>query len=473
MVAVVVGGGVTGLAAAHALARAGIPAELVEASERLGGKIATVAEGEYLVEAGPDSFITVRPVILELCRELGLEGSLVGTKDPRNVYVWHGGRLVPMPEGLDLVLPTRFLPFARSPLFGPLEKLRAGLDLVLPRRRDEADEAVGALVRRRLGNALADRLAGPLVGGIYGTPLDELSLLAVLPRLREAERDHRSLLLASLAAGRGRRARAGTSANGGTSGRLTLFVSLAGGMIQLVDALAASLDRSPVRVRTGAAVAAIAPDGPRHRVRLTGGEEIVAEQVVLACPAPVAAGLVEPFAPEAAGALRAIPYGSTTSISFGFRRERIDGLPSGHGFVVPRAEGLAIAACTWASQKWPRRAPEGSVLVRAFLDPDGDGGATSDEEIVGRALADVRRTIGVRGEPELARLDRWDGAMPRYTVGHLDRVAAAEAALAGRPGLILAGAAYRGVGIPDCVTQGRSAAQRVVSAAAGGSVAAA
>lgn len=464
MSVLVVGGGITGLVAARDLARAGAAVTLVEAAPRLGGKIVTERIDGFLIEAGPDSFLATRPAAVELCRELGLEDRLVVTTEPRAVFVEHRGRLVPLPEGLALVLPTRLRPFLTSPLFSPGEKLRMGLDLLLPRGRLDGDESVGAALRRRTGGALVERLAGPLVGGIYGTDVDELSLLAVMPQLREAERSHRSLLLAGLAAGR--RLGGSTSATNPVPSRPTsLFLSLTGGMSELVDALRTALEQAPgpVDVRTGTTVEVLETANGAHRARLSDGSALRAEAVVLAVPAGAAARILRVALPAAGRALRTIPFGSSLAVSLGFREDQLAEPLRGHGYLVPPAADLSISACTWSSAKWTARAPAGFVLIRAFLrSPDASLLAASDETLAGVVRADLERTMGVRGAPVLAHVARWPDAMPRYTVGHLDRVHAVETALAALPGIVVAGASYRGVGLPDCVAQGRAAAARVL-----------
>jgi len=458
MSVVVVGGGITGLVAARDLAAAGVPVTLVEAGSRLGGKILTERIGGFLVEAGPDSFLTTRPAAAELCRELGLGDRLIGTREPRAVFIRHRKRLVPLPEGLALVLPTRLRPFLATPLFSPREKLRMGLDLFLRRTTLDGDESVGAFLRRRLGNALVERLAGPLLGGIYGTDVDQLSLLAVLPQLRAAERAHRSLLLAG---------RAGPGAPRGPNGppASSLFQSLAGGMGELVDALRAALERGSqlAVLRTSTVVEALEATPGGHFVRLSDGSTVKAEAVILAVPAAAAARLLEARIPAAARALRTIPFGSSVAVTLGFPE---DGLPRplrGHGFLVPPNDGLAISACTWSSAKWPGRAPAGSVLLRASLRaPDATLLAATDETLVAIARRDLVRSMDLRGELTLTHVARWPDAMPRYTVGHLDRVQAARAALAATPGIVLAGASFGGVGLPDCIAQGRAAAAQVL-----------
>jgi oxygen-dependent protoporphyrinogen oxidase len=455
----VAGGGITGLAAAWELGRLGVQVRVVEASARFGGKIATETVDGYLVESGPDSFVTLRPAALDLARELGLADELVSTLDPRTVYVSHRGRLVRMPEGFGLVLPTRLRPFVTTRLFSIPEKLRMALDLALPRLANGHDEAVGAFLRRRVGDAAVDRLAGPLVGGIYGTPIDELSVDAVVPQLRTAERAHRSLLLAGLAEGRSAR-RAAPEA-GGSRPRLGMFASLAGGMGRLVDVLVTALSEMPeVELVPRTAIQGLEPRRAGVLARLSNGTAEGADAAIVATPGATTAALLAPLAPAASAAIRAIPQGSTCVVSLGYPIDRV-GLPlDGHGVLVPRSEGLSISACTWSSRKWPGRAPADRVLVRAFV-PDPPAG--SDHELASVARAEVESLLRIDGPPDLVRVARVRSAMPRYTVGHLGRVTAAEQALEAWPAIALAGGTYRGVGLPDCIAQGRAAARRVAA----------
>jgi len=482
--AVVVGGGITGLTAAYVLGRAGVATTLLEATDRLGGKVRTFAGDGFVVEEGPDSFIAVRPAAAQLCRELGLGPDLVGTKEPREVFVLSARGLVPMPDGLALVLPTKFLPFATTRLFSWPEKMRMGMDLFLPRGPMDGDDTIGGLLRRRLGSALVDRLAGPLVGGIYGTDIDELSLLAVLPTLRESERAHRSLLLASIAEARQRKAkeqeraaeRASVVAAAAAAGTpppaaapRSVFLSLRGGMTRLTDALGAALDRTPgVDVRLGTRVVALQRAGTGSRLVLADGSRLDADAVILASPAPATADILHDAAPVTAAALRTIRHGSATIVTLAYRADRFPRPVTGHGYVVAADAASPLSACTITSGKWPGRAPDGTVLLRAYLRDEGEGAvppSASDAETVAAARAAVERTLAPQGDPLFARVARWEGAMPRYTLGHLDRVAAAEQGLAGIPGVVLAGAAYRGVGLPDCITQARAAAARVLEMA--------
>ena len=467
MTVLVAGGGITGLASAYALGKAGIPTLLVEGSRRLGGKIRTEEVDGFVIEHGPDSFVSYRPAGVQLCRELGLGDEVVRPQEPRVVFIRAGGRFRRFPDGMGLVLPTKFRPFLSSDLFSPLAKARMGLDLLLPRDGAEGDVAVGPFLRRRLGNALVERLAGPLIGGVYGTPIDELSLDAVVPQLRESERRHRSLLLAALADARARKRAAGVAGAAAAGPPPSPFVTLAGGTQQLVDALVEALRRMPhVGIRTQCLVEGLELEGSRARVRFCGGERMAPEATILATPARVTADLVESGAPDAAAHLRSIPHGATAVVNLAYGDDQLPDDLTGHGFLVaddaPAGEALTISAATLSSRKWAGRAPDGTLLVRAFI---GDGRRAAhgltDVQLVEAAHRDIAGALGIRGEPLLRRVARYPAAMPHYTVGHLDRVAAAENALAPYPVLRIAGGAYRGVGLPDCIAQGRAAADAV------------
>ncbi len=471
MSVVVAGGGITGLAAAWELARAGIQVDLYEPSNRLGGKIRTERIDGFVVEDGPDSFIAYRPAAAALARELGLGDDIIGTTDPRIVHVRTGGRFVALPDGIGLVLPTRMAPFIRTGLFSPLEKLAMARDLVLPRGPSDEDLSIGRFLRRRLGSALVARLGDPLIGGIYGASVDELSLDAVVPQLRAAEREHRSLLLASLAQGRAR-ARAASGGNPAPKG--SPFLSFRGGMGALVDALAGRLTADPnVRIRLGVGVVGLGRAAGGLSVRLSDGSTLRADAAVLAGPARASAAALTELAPAAVPALRGIPHGSTAVVSLAYHADQLAAPPS-HGFLVARDEPLAFSACTWSSAKWAGRAPDGWALARAFLGERSPALlGRPDDEVAAAVHADLARVAGIRGAPAFSRVARWGDAMPRYTVGHLGRVAALDAAMAAVPLVVVTGAALRGVGVPDCVEQGRTAARRLAAVLGGSATVAA
>ena len=462
---VVVGGGIAGLSAAHRaveLARergSALDLTLIEARERLGGSIASERVDAFLVEAGPDSFLSEKPWALALCRRLGVEDRLVRTDDRfRKVFVWYRGRLHPLPDGFQLLAPTALRPFATSSLFSLPGKLRMALDLVLPRGGGD-DESLGAFVRRRLGAEALERVAQPLVAGIYTADPDDLSLTATMPRFLELERAHRSVILGL------RRALRRAPLPGTSGARWSLFVTFASGMEELVSALAARLPGGSVALKQR--VSGLERVGARWRVATAEGASVDADRVILATEAHATARLTRYLDPALATLLEEIPYASAATVSLGYRRADVPHPLDGFGFVVPRTEGKALLAGTFSSVKYPGRAPEGHVLIRGFLGGMLQGAmlAEDDEALVTRAPEELRAALGVTAAPVLTRLHRWLASMPQYRVGHLTRVETIEQVVAGMPGLLLAGAAYRGVGIADCVRSGEAAAERALDGA--------
>ncbi len=481
---VIIGGGITGLAAAYAVATdpraraADVRCTVVETEGRLGGKLLTEGIGGCLIENGPDSFLSTKPWAADLCRRLGLGDRLIPTQPGRAVYVWHRGRLHPLPEGMAFGIPTRLGPMVRTGLLSPVEKLRAAADLVLPRKRNPGDETIGGQLRRRLGDAVVDRLAGPLLGGIYAGDPDDLSVRATFPLLAEWEAGHRSLILAALARRRAREMTAeapagavahqsSTGAAGGHQhGPAPMFLSLVGGLGELIAALETALEGTAML--TGRTVERLVthPGSPtRFHVAIDDGRTLGAHAILLATPAFISARLLEPIAPAVADAMRQIPYVSTAAVTLAFRRAELAHPLDGHGFVVARGEPLAVTACTWVSSKWPHRAPADVALIRCYLGRAGreEIVEADDERLVDLVLADLRATMGIEARPLFARVARWFKAMPQYPAGHLERVQAIEAGLQGIPGLAAAGAGYRGIGIPDCIRQGTAAANRLLT----------
>ncbi|HXF61065.1 MAG TPA: protoporphyrinogen oxidase, partial [Caldilineaceae bacterium] len=415
----------------------------------------------FVVEAGPDSFLTQKPWALQLARELGLEERLLGTNDHlRKTFVLNRGKPTPLPDGVLLIVPTRFMPFALSPLISPLGKLRMGLDFLIPAKRDDEDETLADFIRRRLGNEALDKIAEPLMSGIYNAEAERQSLLATFPRFREIEKKHGSLIRGMLAA---RRAAHGPSttapgAAGAATTPVSAFMSLRGGVQELVEAVEAKLTGD---LRYGTAVSALAADDHGYRLALESGGSIHARQVVLATPAFVAAGLLAQLAPAAAQRLAAIRYVSTGTLSLGFRRAEVAHPLNGFGVVIPRSERRPINAITWSSTKFDHRAPAGYVLLRIFF-----GGSRNpqmvdlaDDELLAIARQELAALLGIDAKPVFHRLYRWRNATPQYDVGHLAQVEAIEAALP--PGLYVTGSPYRGIGIPDCVHQAQQTAAKV------------
>jgi oxygen-dependent protoporphyrinogen oxidase len=464
---VVIGGGIAGLAAAHRLVEInrqqslGVEVLLLEASHRLGGTIATERTDDFVIEAGPDSFITEKPWALRLCERVGLSSRLVSTQTAyQKIYVVHCGKLVALPEGFFLLAPTRLWPFIRTPLFSWTGKLRMAGELLIPRGDYDRDESLGSFVRRRFGAEALDRVAQPLIGGIYASDPDKLSLAATMPRFMEMERRHRSVTYAMWSEQR-RRERARPS---GSGARWSLFVTLSGGMQEFVDALAHRLPADGVRLR--APVRRLLPDETGSwRVAVADGRSFSAAAVILATPAFQAGDILSEVAKEAASELRQIDYTSTATVTLAYRRADFPRAPDSFGFIVPALARRKILACTFSSLKYPGRAPAEHVLLRAFvggaLQPelfDLDDGTM--EQNVRDELADL---LGVTAQPLFARIWRHPNSMPQYHVGHGARIERIENSLNHIPTIALAGSAYHGVGIADCVRTGEAAAEKIVA----------
>ena len=462
-----IGGGMAGLAAAHRVTEiaAGrgeaIDLVLLEARARLGGTIATEHTGGFLIEGGPDSFLSEKPWALALCRRLGIEDRLVRTDDRfRRTFVLFRDQLHPLPEGFQLLAPTRLVPFVTSGLFSWPGKLRMALDLVLPRGGGD-DESLGAFVRRRFGAEALERVAQPLVAGIYTADPDTLSLAATMPRFLELERKERSVTLALWRAMR----RAPAQATGTSGARWSLFVTLRDGMEDLVRALGDRLPPGAIRSKERVLGLERRPD--RWRLGLEHGDHLDAAAVIVATEAHQAARLLRYVDPSLTHLLREIPYASSATVSLAYRRADVSHPLDGFGFVVPRAEGRAALACTFSSVKYPGRAPDGHVLLRVFLGGALDAGILDGDDAALETVArgEIALALGVTAAPVLSRVWRHPQSMPQYVVGHLARADAIDACVAGHPGLALAGAAYRGVGIADSVRSGERAAETVLGGA--------
>jgi oxygen-dependent protoporphyrinogen oxidase len=458
---VVVGGGIAGLAAAYELTRADPSPEvtLFESSDRLGGKLLTSPFAGRMLDEGADAFLVRVPWALELCRELGLEHDLVAPATG-TAYVWSRGELRRLPEATVLGVPTDLDALAASGVVSDAGVARAAEDLERPADALDGDETVGALVRRRLGDEVLERIVGPLVGGINAGDADRLSLQAVTPQLAAA-RDAGPSLVVALRAQRDAAARS-------TPPDTPVFLSPRGGMGALAYRLADAV-RQRATVRTGVAVSALAP-GPGGEWRVTGGGfELTADAVLLTAPAPTTARLLAKTCPAAASTLRALDHASVVLVSFAYPRAAIDHPLDGSGFLVPAVEGLFMTACSWATSKWAHLAEAGAdVLLRVSAGRAGDASPVTDapdDDIVDRLRADLHTTMGIEVAPSAVRVSRWPEGFPQYAPGHLDRIDALDAALAAAaPGVVAAGAWSRGVGVPACINAGRDAAHRALPA---------
>ncbi len=459
----ILGGGISGLSAAFALQKSAacsageVQYQLFESSPRLGGVLLTEEVDGCQIEAGPDSFLTEKPWASDLCRELGLGDQLVGSNDvDRKTYIVVNDRLIEIPDGLMFMVPTKLMPTLLSPLFSVRTKLRMAAEWFHPPRKGTADETVASLVERHYGPEMVDRLADPLLSGVYGGEATQLSVRAVLPRFAEMEAQYGSLGRAMIAA----RQKMTQHSRGPAK---PLFTSLIGGMQQMVDTLLQQLPKAVLRTSTP--VQSLRRHDGAWLVSTPSAPEIF-DAVILGVPANVASEILRTTSPELAEELEGVQYTSSVTVNLAYDGSVRSLLPPGFGFLVPRSEGKRMMAATFVHNKFPHRATPQRALLRCFI-----GGAknqailqSSEEELVGVVREELRQIIGLTATPLFTRIYRWNGAMAQYGVGHLERLQRIEQLLTTLPGLALAGNGYRGIGVPDCVRSGSEAAMKCLLA---------
>jgi protoporphyrinogen/coproporphyrinogen III oxidase len=451
---VVIGGGISGLAAAYELRKRSPAASItvVEREPRLGGKILTDHVDGFVIECGPDSFLASKPAALELCREIRIQDRLRGTRqDRRGAFVLRAGRLLPIPEGLSGLVPARLDSLLASDLLSQKAKARVAREPEVEARIGPGDESLGSFVERRFGREIYERLIEPLMSGIYAGDGDRLSLLATFPNLRDLEIEDGSVL-----EGLRRRAQRVSEEQIPASG----FLAPKGGMHEIVDALSHAIPDLRV-ARTEATGLSRIKEG--FRIALSHGAPLDADAVVVATQGHVAASLLESLDASLSHLVDGIPHVSTTTVTLAFDVGDVPHGLMGHGYVVPRAEGRPVLACTWVSSKWEHRTPDGFVLLRLFLGRDlmEAPAEAPDNEVVALARDELREILGVSAEPRLVRIYRWPKSMPQYRVGHLDRLSRIHEAVRGLSGVALAGNYMSGMGIPDCIRSGEAAAARI------------
>jgi len=457
----IIGGGISGLAAAFTLEQkrfSAMPVEYVlfEAAPRLGGVLVTDRVDGCLVEAGPDSFLTEKPWAIDLCKTLGLGDQLIGSNDSsRKTYILVNGKLIVMPDGLMFMVPTKILPTVFSPLFSLRSKIRMASEWFHPPRKATGDETVAELVSRHYGPEMVDRLADPLLSGVYGGEASDLSVRAVLPRFSDMEAKHGSLGRAMLSARK-------AVAKARKQPAAPLFTSLKDGMQQLVDAIVARLN--PDNIRLSVPVQTVTAEDNGWTVS-AGYQSDHFDAVIIATPAPAAANLLRMSDEKLADELASIRYSSSVTLTLGYDEAVRRALPKGFGFLVPRSEGVRMLAATFVHNKFPHRAPDNRALIRCFL-----GGARdeqilnqSDDDIIHIAREELRKILRLSADPLFARVYKWKGAMAQYQVGHLERLQRIAERCEKLPGLALAGNAFTGIGVPDCVRSGCEAAARLSS----------
>jgi oxygen-dependent protoporphyrinogen oxidase len=446
----IVGGGISGLSTAYYLAKAGLSSTIVESRPRLGGVIQTERIDGCTVEAGPDSFLSAKPAALELIRELGIAGDVIGSNDHLRVtFVRRNGRLVPLPDGLMMMVPTKVLPLVTTSLLSWGTKIRMGMELLRAPAPHAGDESVADFVRGHYGQEAVDYLAEPLLSGIYGGDPRQLSVRAVLPRFVELSQKYGSLTKGVLAS------RAQAKSQGPPA---PLFRTLKGGLGQLIDALTAAI-RSNTAVVQGRAQT-VERAGAGFRVRLEN-DWIEADHVVLACEAHSASNLLGSVDARVSELLGGVGYSSSMIVAAGFDAADFERPPVGFGFLVPKKERRRLVALTWVGTKFSHRVPEGKIVARCFLGGMEDAGvlAESDDAILEALGRELREIAGVTAKPRFTRIVRWPRSMAQYPVGHPARMAELRERVAKIPGLELAGNAYDGIGIPDCIRSGKNAAE--------------
>ena len=465
---IIIGGGITGLSAAHRLSELSkdekglLDVTLIEARDQLGGVIHTIKQDGFLIDSGPDNFVTAKPWAMALARRLGIASELISTNEAhRSAMVVRNGKMMPIPEGFLLMAPTKFLPMVTTPLFSLPGKVRMGMELFVPPRRQNGDESLGSFVIRRFGQEALDRLVQPLISGIYTAKPHKLSLRATMPRFLDLETKYRSVI-------RGMRAEGKKRKTSGSGARYSMFVTFKEGLHTLIRALEERL--SHVDFRLGERAAQLEknpPDNgvPLWKVKLEDGLSVEADGVIIAGPSKHAARLLTAVDADLSRQLSAVGYASSAVVHLAYKRSHIAHPLNAFGCVVPITERRSIIAASFSSVKYAGRAPAGYVLLRAFM-----GGALqpgivkqSDNDLIKTARQDLDALLGIATPPQFAIVSRWPDSMAQYDVGHLERVAVMRQRLSRHKGLQVAGNGFEGVGIPDCVRAGERAAEDLLS----------
>lgn len=454
----IVGGGISALACAVDLKEKGFDFTVFERENAVVGKLLTEKIGGLTVEGGPDSYLPEKPWSVQLIKKVGLAGEMLCSNDEsKGTFIYSGGRLHPLPEGVMLMVPTMIMPLLKSHLISWPGKIRMGMELFVPPRKDRKDESLAEFVTRRLGRECMEKIAEPLVAGIHTSNPDNMSVLATFPRFVDMESRSGSLIKGMVAAMKN------MPPQNPSGPKMTYFMSLKGGMQALVHGCVSYVGAE--RIKTGTAVVSVVKQGSRYRLAFGDGSTADFDAVVLATPSYVTKDLLKSADEELSGRLSAIEWSSSATISLAFRKDDIKKSLPGFGFIVPRVENRRINACTWSSVKWSHRAPEDTLLIRSFV---GGGHheelvSLGDAELLKIVLEELREMIGLTAEPLFSKAYRWFKGMPKYTVGHLERIAAIDEKLKAHKGLFLIGCSYRGIGIGDCVKSGFDAAAAIAA----------
>jgi oxygen-dependent protoporphyrinogen oxidase len=457
----VIGGGIAGLSAAYYASK--VPecqVTLLEAGSCWGGKIATdrVAfdDGQFIIEGGPDTFLATKPWGVALCKELGISDRLHGTNPhKKNTYVLNRNRLLPLPDGLAMMIPTNVQAILKSRLVSWFGKARMGLDFLIPPKVVNGDESLGTFVSRRLGREAYENLIEPLMSGIYAGDGDQLSLASTFPYLRDLELKYGSLARGAL--------KMRAQSNGkAVQGSRSAFLTPTTGLVEIVEKLVEALLANSATLRLNTSVSRISKIDNHYQVEGNDGSRLEGDFVILATPAFASGRLLASLDPLLASDLQSIPYASTATISLAYRLSDIPRELDGYGYVIPRREGRKALACTWTSTKFPHRAPDGYALIRVFVGRAGEDIPWNEDDLLKLAKEELNLTLGITAEPLLHRVFLWEKAMPQYNLGHPEILQRIDAALEKYPGLALAGNGYRGIGIPDCIHSGELAIRKIV-----------
>jgi len=472
---IVIGGGIAGLSAAYYAANTNTYSQItiLESDSHWGGKIITERVpfdgGNFIIEGGPDTFLATKPWGVALCKELGLGERLHGTNPhKRNTYVLHRNRLQPLPDGLAMMIPTNVGSILKSRLVSWFGKARMGLDFMLPPHSQNGDESLGAFVSRRLGREAYENLIEPLMSGIYAGDGDQLSLASTFPYLRDLELKYGSLARGALEM---RKKQVGAKHASPLQGSRSAFLTPTTGLAEMVEKLVKTLApkvemrlNTPITRISNIEYSNLENSNTRYSVELGDGSVLETDSVILATPAPISGKLLEALDPALASVLQSISYASTATVSLAYRLGDVPRDLDSYGYVIPRREGRRALACTWTSTKFPHRAPEGYALIRVFVGRAGqDADMPRDEtSLLALAREELQLTLGISAEPILSRVFVWENAMPQYNLGHPEKLAQIDSALADHPGLALAGNGYRGIGIPDCINSGKVAVEKII-----------
>jgi len=453
---VVIGGGITGLTTAYYLqetiADQKLPIEvtLIEASHKLGGKIQTIHQDGFVIERGPDSFLERKTSAAELARDVGLSDDLVNNTAGRS-YVLVKEQLHPMPKGAVMGIPTKIGPFVTTGLFSVQGKMRAACDLILPRSQNEEDQSLGHFFRRRLGDEVVENLIEPLLSGIYAGDIDQLSLMSTFPQFHKVERDSRSLILGM------KKTTPQAPKNQLSSKTQGIFLTLKSGLQSLVDAIEGKLTNCTIM--KGVQVTSLEKQfDSTYELKLNNNQIIHADSVVIALPHLAVADLLHDK--EYLNILKNMPATTVATVAMAFDEKDVENSIDGTGFVVSRNSDYTITACTWTHKKWPHTTPEGKVLLRCYVGRAGEETVVdlSDAEIETIVLEDLKKTMNIEAKPQFTIVSRWVKSMPQYTVGHKQRVEEMKEKLReDMPGVFMTGSSFEGIGLPDCIDQGKKA----------------